>query len=261
MESEVDAVILAGGINRIPLYPGNRPGSKALVEVGDRPLLAYSLEAARDAETVRRIIVVGPAPVCSEAWRRVECREIVAEESLLANIRDGMAEVETERALYLTADVPLLRAGMLDDFVRRAAESRADLCASVVNRLRFAPFAETKKPFIRFADGEFTHGNLFMIPRESLEHADLWSPLDRLYAARKSAVKTVARVGPGLLLWFLFDVLLLHRPTLSAAAARVSRALGVEIEPVESPHPEIALDVDEPEDYALAQRALSSDSA
>jgi CTP:molybdopterin cytidylyltransferase MocA len=259
MPEDIDAVILAGGINRKPLYPGNRPGSKALVEICGRPMLSYTIVAAREARGVRGLTVVGPPEVCSMLRDEPDCRTVVAEESLLTNLRHGIEAAQTRRVLFLTADVPLIRAVMIEEFVTRAAGAGADLCGSVVERRSLGRYSGTRKAFIRLADGDFQHGNLFVIDRSSLERPEVWRPLDRLYRARKNGLATAACLGPRLLYWFAVEVLLLHKPTLREAAARISRVVRAKIEPVESSYPEIMLDVDEPWDYAFVERFLRAE--
>src|SRR3569623_1548906 len=55
----VDVVVMAGSVNRIPLYPGNKPGQKALVELNGKPLIGYVLDALQAARGIDRIFVVG----------------------------------------------------------------------------------------------------------------------------------------------------------------------------------------------------------
>jgi CTP:molybdopterin cytidylyltransferase MocA len=257
MAQPVDTVVLAGGVNRIRLFAGDRPGYKALVPLGGRTFLQRALAAARESTAIRRLIVAAPPEVCAAARREGDCLGVDSGESLLANLRAAARAAETPRVLFMTADLPLIRGPMIDEFAQRALAVEADLAAAVVNRERLGPYAATHKPFLRFADGWYQHGNLFMIPRASLEQERVWRPLDRLYRARKNGLATAAVLGPRLLWWFAVDVLLFHRPTLHEAADHVSRAVGAEIAVVESSYPEVMLDVDEPEDYALAARFVN----
>jgi CTP:molybdopterin cytidylyltransferase MocA len=252
----VDAVILAGGVNRIPLFPGHEPGPKALVPLCGQSLLRYVLDAAREATTLRRIFVVGSPEVCAAAQRDAECDAVVSEQSLLADLRAGAAAVRTPKALFMTGDLPLLRGPMIDEFMERAVGTEADLTASVVERSRLGPYAGTHKVFIRLADGSYQHGNLAMIPPASLLAGRAWQRLDDIYEARKNGLRTAAVLGPKVLFWFAIDVLLLHRPTLQRAVDFLSRAAGGRIAAVVSSYPEIMLDIDEPEDYQLAEQAL-----
>lgn len=49
---------------------------------------------------------------------------------------------------------------------------------------------------------------------------------------------------------------LLRALTLDQMAALLSRRLGLRVEPVLLEHPEVTLDVDEPQDYALVRELL-----
>jgi len=48
----LDVVILAGGINRIPLYPGAKPGYKALLPFAGKPAIQYTLEDGRSGVAI-----------------------------------------------------------------------------------------------------------------------------------------------------------------------------------------------------------------
>src|ERR1041385_6829541 len=65
----LDAVVLAGSVNRISLFPGDTPGRKALVQVRGRPMLGYVLDALTGCAAVGRIVVVGPPEVRALASR------------------------------------------------------------------------------------------------------------------------------------------------------------------------------------------------
>lgn len=256
MNPSVDGIILAGGFNRIPLFPGCLPGSKALVPIGGRPLIQYSLTALEQVEGLGQRIVVGPRDVAclaaAEGFRAVE----VEDDSLLASLRAGLEAATATDVLFLTGDLPLLRAEMLEEFIRLAREVDADVCASVVDHQSMGRYVDWKKPFVPFADGRFAHGNLFMLPREVLHHRSFWRPLNRLYASRKRAYKTLSKIGPGLLLWFFIHIFLFRDRTLREGVQRVSQTLGVSLDTVTCPHPEVCLDIDEPEDYTMAARYL-----
>src|SRR5688572_14118821 len=96
----VDVVVMAGSVNKIPLYPGNQPGRKALVEMHGQPLIAYVLDALHKAEKVNRIIVVGAPEVLKYAnrWPRVE---VVRDgHSLVRNAWRGLQWARTDRVLF-----------------------------------------------------------------------------------------------------------------------------------------------------------------
>ena len=56
----VNAVVLAGGINRIPLFQGYTPGYKALLPFCGRPSILYTLDALKAVPQVARVCIAGP---------------------------------------------------------------------------------------------------------------------------------------------------------------------------------------------------------
>src|SRR5688572_29466164 len=116
----VDTVVLAGSVNRIELFPGNKPGFKALVEMRGKPLIAYTLDALHEARTVGRVIVVGHRDVHAFArkWPKVEC--VPDGHTLVRNAWRGLHWAQTPRVLFCNPDQPLLKAYMIDWFVEHA---------------------------------------------------------------------------------------------------------------------------------------------
>jgi CTP:molybdopterin cytidylyltransferase MocA len=253
----VDAVVLAGSINRIPLYPGAKPGRKALVQLHGRPLIAPVLDALRDAKGVGRILVVGAPEVLELAsqWARVE--GVPERGTLLQNVEAGLHAGSTDRLLFCNPDQPLLRAGMVESFLERAREMDADIVSSWVRKESLGRYVEGEHKLAAFGDGEYAHGNLFLVRREFPELEEAKRRLDRLYEARKSNLKFARELGLRLFLTFLKAKITGKLPTLTDTLEMVGRHFGLRIAAVVSWNPEIVLDIDEPEDYAAAERHLA----
>lgn len=260
-DGAVDAVVLAGSINRIPLYPGNRPGRKALVELGGQPLIAYVLDALVAARGIGRIVVVG-APEVLEYAERWPCVEGVREGgSLVQNAWLGLQNARTERALFCNPDQPLLRTEMVDDFLVRSADRDADLVTSWVREASIGRYeAESDHKFFPFGDGRYAHGNLILARRALPDARRLRQRFDAIYRARKSLVKFAWALGPRLFLRFLATRLRGRMPTLDEALEIAGTEFGLKLAGVICPQPEIVLDIDEPEDYAAAVRYLREDA-
>src|SRR5687767_12179877 len=126
----VDALVLAGSINRIALYPGNKPGRKALVELLGRPMIAYVLDALHAASSIDRVFVVGAPEVVKYAVRWPRVYWVPDGHSLVRNAWRGLHAAGTDRVLFCNPDQPLLRAEMIDDFVAKALEQDADIVSS-----------------------------------------------------------------------------------------------------------------------------------
>lgn len=257
----VDAIVLAGSVNRIALYPGNQPGRKALVEIAGKPLIAYVLDALSASRYVRNIVVVGAAEVLEYAarWPRV----VGAPEGhqLIRNAWRGMRAAGTDRVLFCNPDQPLLTTEMVDDFVERASRVEGDLITSWVRREDLGRYTEGDHKFADFGDGRFAHGNLFLVRRDMPEIEKVRARLDRLYQARKNNLRFAWELGPGLFARFLTAKLWGKLPDLAATLNIGGKAFGLHVAPVLCPFPEIVLDIDEPEDYAAALRYLADQAA
>jgi molybdopterin-guanine dinucleotide biosynthesis protein A len=95
MTESFDAIVLAGGASR-------RLGGadKAMVRIGDRPMLAHVLAACADAD---RHIVVGPRrPGISAVW----CMEDPPGGGPVAAIAAGVAAAQAPVVVLLACDVP-----------------------------------------------------------------------------------------------------------------------------------------------------------
>ena len=253
----VDTVLLAGSVNRIPLFPGDKPGYKALVELLGKPLIAYVLDALHEAEGIGRIFVVGAPEVVDYAslWERVS--GVPDGHQLLRNAWRGLRAATTDRVLFCNPDQPLLRTEMVEDFLQRALASEGDLVSSWVRNEDLGPYVEGEHKFAKFGDGKYAHGNLFLV-RKDIPHMDrIKARLDRIYAARKNNIRFAWALGPSLFGRFLVSLISGKMPSLNESLEIGGNKFGINLQPVICPYPEIALDIDEPEDYAAATRYLS----
>jgi GTP:adenosylcobinamide-phosphate guanylyltransferase len=110
----VPTVVMAGGVNRIPLYEGYVPGYKALVELGGRPCIQYPLRALRESRYVRDICVVGSQSDLSAA---VDDPDVVFTPGGASFLESVIAALSFYRdrdvVLATTADLPLLSAAIV----------------------------------------------------------------------------------------------------------------------------------------------------
>ena len=135
---EVVALIPArGGSKGIP--------RKNLAPLGGRPLLVWTLDAARDAETVTRVVLstdddeIAAAAGDAEVLRRPP--ELAADDTpMLPVIRHALDAYACDVLVLLQPTSPLRRAEHVDAAVRLLADSGADAVVSVVEvPHRYAP--------------------------------------------------------------------------------------------------------------------------
>ncbi|MEW6283428.1 MAG: nucleotidyltransferase family protein [Candidatus Eremiobacterota bacterium] len=250
------AVVLAGGLNDRPLYPGYRPGPKALVKVGGRPMLERVLEALHPLAEVG---LVGEADRLAPIAGNRRCDP--GGEGLLASLQAALEMFpDQEHVLLCTADLPLLRPQMVEQFLALCrARPGGDLYLAMVPREYFRPPLDaSRKSFIRFSDASVCHGNLALI-RPSVRHNRVaMGIVDAIYESRKSGLRTALALGLRTSLLYALGVRLWHRISLDAYAAHLSRRFALRLVPVLSAYPEVTLDVDERWDYELVERVLGA---
>jgi len=153
------AILLAAGT-------GERLGlgtPKATVDLGGRPLVAWSLEALAKASSVRGVILVGDARALAPALEALSLparAKIVAQAeggpTRQASCASGLARVAPDADVVLVHDAarPFAEPALFDAVARAAQEHGAALAAE--------PLADTLK---RVADGRVI---------ETIERAGLW---------------------------------------------------------------------------------------
>ena len=125
--------VLAGGAGR------RLGGSKATVQLGGRPLLAYALDALRGALGVRAVVAVvaKPATELPRLPRGVERWEEPAEPQHPAcGLREALRRAGGEEVLVVPVDLPLMTAQELGVLMGSARREAPALIASVGGRIQ-----------------------------------------------------------------------------------------------------------------------------
>jgi hypothetical protein len=127
----------------------------------------------------------------------------------------------------------------------------ADVTAALARRhLVEAAAPDTRRTWLRFADGDFSGCNLFLMARPAAAGVvELWREIER---DRKTPLRMIRRLG-----WTVALRYRVGRLTLGAAAARLgSLSGGARLAIVEMRDGRAAIDVDKPEDLDLARRLI-----
>lgn len=256
--TEVAAVVLAGGHCKPDLWQASGQQYRALVRVAGRPLLAYALDAIMGAKSVSRAVVVGPA----------ECRTMVeglgdriswlpSGETLLGNLLGGAEALgeSAEDLLCIAADAPLVTGEVVDRIVAAALDDPRDFRYPIVHRdVCLAAYPGTKRTFVRLRDGVFTGGNVMLVTRSLL--ASSRERIAAAFAARKSPLRLAMLFGPSIVLR-----LPLGRVSIAELEQRAERMLGFPVAALVCDAPEVAVDVDKPEDLRLVEELVGREQA
>jgi GTP:adenosylcobinamide-phosphate guanylyltransferase len=246
-----NALVLAGsrgGVDPVAAYAG--VSDKALIEIGGATMLARVIGALREAGAAR-IGVSASSPAVIEAARALGAEIVPAEAGPSLSAAAGLAALGTP-LLLATADHALLRPEWVRGFVVAVPEE-ADVAVLLARRDRVEAAApETRRTWLRFADGDWSGCNLFHFanPRAAAAIA-LWQQVE---ADRKRPWRIVRRLGPGLLLRYLTG-----RLSLVDAVAHLGRRAGVSAHVVAAEDGRAAIDVDKPADLDLVREMIAGD--
>ena len=161
-----------------------------------------------------------------------------------------MLEREGTPLLVTTADHALLRPEWLQEFLD-ACPPDVDIAAALARRknvLRAAP--DTQRTFLRFAEGEFSGCNLFLLARPAAVGAvSFWQQLE---AERRRPLRIMMRLGTSFALRYRCG-----RLRLEDALARLAQLSGTRVGIVELADGRAAIDVDKPADLDLVRRLVA----
>lgn len=248
------ALVLAGtrpGGDPLADYAG--VSHKALIEVGGVPMLLRVLRALAASTAVARIVVVIDRPNVLDGFPDVGKSVSVrpAAEGPSASVALALAGEGTP-LLVTTADHALLQGSWVDEFVSTTLRDPSSDAFIALARsetvLAVAP--DTVRTWLRFADGEYSGCNLFLLRTpEALGIVQLWQQLE---AARKTPLTLLRRLGPAYVLRYRFGWL-----RLAQALERVGMLAGARLAPVVLGDGRAAIDVDKPADLELVRRLIS----
>jgi CTP:molybdopterin cytidylyltransferase MocA len=256
------AVVLAGGESKA-LFPSQATRYKALLRYRGLTSLEYTLEALRKLPSINRICIIGPIKELAEEIKDLGTEHLLpARQSMADNVELGLEYFSSHpEVLFATADCPLITPRAVTDFLSGVSETHTEYASNlfipvVPGHCYKEAYSDISKGILKFRDISVRHGNLAVLDSRLFGDRTLKRKLNNLYKYRKSAAKATFSLGFLAGLGFLFGVLFFRRLSLDQVARMVSRSLGVGVHPVILTHPEITLDVDEPEDYVFVKKRL-----
>jgi GTP:adenosylcobinamide-phosphate guanylyltransferase len=244
-----NALVLAGsrgGADPLATYAGVT--DKALIEIAGEMMLARVIAALRQAGA-ERIAVSASSQAVADQVAALGAEPLAAAPGPSRSAADGLARLGAP-LLVTTADHALLAPTWIRDFLSDAPAD-ADVAALLARRdLIEAAAPATRRTYLRFADGDWSGCNLFLLATPRAAAAiDLWRAVE---ADRKRPWRIVRRLGPGLLLRYL-----LRRLTLAEAVAHLGRTAGITAAIVPARDGRAAIDVDKPADLELVRAILA----
>jgi molybdopterin-guanine dinucleotide biosynthesis protein A len=246
-----DVVILAGS-SKAPdaLTLTMDDPRKALLEINGRPMLSYVIDALRETDCMRHLILVGLSANDIHSLN-AGCPIVYLpnQGSIVDNMLSAVDALSgPEQTIVCGCDIPLLTKEAVRDFLEA---SGADFCYPVVLQETMEErFPGSGRSFRKLADGAFAGGDICLISPDVVRRS---SELARTLAAnRKEVWGLVKALGPGIILRFLF-----HHLRIKDAERRINKILRCSCKAIISPYAELAMDVDKPHHLQVVVEAMS----
>ena len=259
--TRLTALVLAGtraGGDPLAEYAG--VSHKALIEVGGRTMVERVVEALAASAEIERIVVAierpellaglaGLAPPrCAKPLETMPTEPGGPSATVVAALR-----VLGVPLLVTTADNALLETAWLSEFLA-AIPAEVDLAAALARRDAVEAAApDTRRTWLRFADGDHSGCNLFLLARPKAANAiAFWQTVE---GERKRPLRMVRRLG-----WTFALRYALGRLSMAAAAARLGELAGggARFAIVALRDGRAAIDVDKPDDLDLVRRLVAA---
>ena len=252
----MDVIITAGGIPKPshPLYNYTQGMPKALLDIGGKPMIQWVLDAVSEAKSVGRVTVVG-----LDGSVDLSCKKpmsvIPNHYNMVENLRAGARQIlelnpSAEYVMTCTSDIPMVTPEAIDWIVGQAQTSRHEFYLTMITKeAMMRRYPGSKRRTDRFTDIEVRGADITVVkPRIILQNGIA----DTLKQLRHNTWKQLMFIG--------FDTLLLirlRRLDLAGFAKRLAKKHGLDWSPLVCPFPEIAMDVDFPQELELARHVLS----
>ena len=252
----MDAIVIAGGIPKPedPLYEYTQGENKALLEICEKSMIQWVLDALEGAQKVERLVIIG-LPEHSDMGGGKIAAYLPTQGDLLENVKAGAIKVleinpDAQKVLVVSSDIPTITPEMVDWCVDTADQTEHEVYYNVITRqVMEARFPESNRSYVRLKDMAVCGGDMNVIHTGLItENNELWA---RVVAARKNAFKQALLVGIDNLI-----LLLLRAIDLEGAVQRVSKRLNIKGIAIQCPYAEIGMDVDKPHQLQIVRADL-----
>lgn len=249
-----DAIILAGGENSKYLSRFSPQPYEAMIEIAGKPMVSFVAQALSASQHVGKIFVVGPVKELSRCEFPDEAVLIESGPTIIDTIQLGMKAVGHQRkVLVATADIPLLTADAINDFLMQCTKVEADLYYPIVRQeVNNRRYPGNKRTYVRLKEGTYTGGNIFLVNPAIVPQCVAIA--ERIIEHRKNPFKLACILGWKFVLQFIFGTL-----SLGKVKERVSTLLGITGAVVHSQYPELGIDVDKPSDLELVRSTFTAE--
>ncbi len=246
-------VILTGGREgHQRLLGGTNIRHKALLPVGGKPMVISVFDESVCSEYKPEMFISTNDPDIENMDTSVSFTAIPSENSAVQSLVGSLARLpeDTDWALFISADHPLLTTEMVDYFVTEVLNSDCDLCVAVVGKkLVQQHYPDSKRTYLPVKGDAFSGANMYMVNKKAFSGRSAY--LETIDRNRKAHWKSIFGLDFKSIVQGLLRML-----TIQELIARANPLVGCRCGAVEMPWPEACMDVDKPSDKVIAEAIL-----
>ncbi len=249
MAGMMEAVLLAGGVNKGKLAERSSERWEALIDIKGRPMAAYVVKAMLDSGIISRVVVSGPDELkaaLSEFGDKVTL--VKPGEHLLDSLLNALSEVRESMAVIGTADIPLLTGDAIKEMAEACGRDKAEVYYALVYKEDYdRQYPGGERTYVKLKDGVLTGANLFLASKDAImARKDIISDM---YAKRKNPLAMAISLGLGPIMLLK---LVTGRVSVKEIEAIARKSFKLEGRGVRIRNASVAMDVDKPSDLDLA---------
>lgn len=250
--AKVKAIILAGDSYKGEF--GADINNKSFIEIGGKWIVEYVVEALRDSNEIDGISIVGPADRLRERLEGQVDHIIQEDKDLFVNLQKGLSPfIDQDFVLVATSDIPMINGKVVADFIQRYFDNPADLCYPIVDKnLNDKLYPGFTRTYVKLKEGTFTGGNILGLNPKVVKSCEEFARA--IIDNRKKPWELGKLLGTKFLL-----LLAMGKLSISQLEQRFFELLGIKARAIISPYPELANDIDKPEDIKLVKHYLKAD--
>jgi CTP:molybdopterin cytidylyltransferase MocA len=252
----LNAIITAGGIptEDESLYKYSLGESKALIDLGGKPMVQWIVDALDGSKHVNQIVIVG---IDERAGLKSTkpLHYVDNQGGMLTNLKAGSDKAvslnpEHEHILLVSSDIPSLTTEIVNSVVETTFDSDYDMYYNVIEKsVMEKRFPGSARTFTKLKGLEVCGSDINVIKSWTIVAKEgLWTKLSEV---RKSVLKQALLVGLDTMLLLLFRLL-----DLESAGKQASKKLGINVKLMLSPYAEIAMDVDKAHQFDVLAKDL-----
>ncbi len=256
-------IVTAGGAisENDPLFTYTHGKPKSLIEINGQTMLERVLRALRGSSYLEQIYVVGLEETdVAELELPSGVTYLPDSGGLVSNVSNALQRLlhdhgDAQVVFFCSADLPLLTPAIVDAYIDDCRPFDHIAYYNLVTKETMERrFPGSGRTFVKLKGISVAGGDVTLAQTRILNtNEELWQAIVR---GRKEAWRLVRIVGIRPLIKFLIRQL-----TLADIEQMASRLLNAPVRVINSPYPELAMDIDKPGQVELLRRELAGDSA